>query len=48
MVIISATATLAIIPFGDVTENGVVLYGILLGIALALGRGLPKREFPPP
>jgi hypothetical protein len=25
--------------------SGVVLYGILLGIALALGRGLPKREF---
>jgi membrane protease YdiL (CAAX protease family) len=25
--------------------SGIVLYGILLGIAVALGRGLPKREF---
>lgn len=25
--------------------SGIVLYGILLGITLALGRGLPKREF---
>ena len=25
--------------------SGIVLYGILLGITLALGRGLPRREF---
>jgi NADH-quinone oxidoreductase subunit H len=34
LVIISATATLAIIPFGDVTENGVGLYGIDVPIGI--------------
>ena len=34
LVIVSATATLAIIPFGDVTENGVGLYGIDVPIGI--------------
>jgi NADH-quinone oxidoreductase subunit H len=34
LVIISATATLAIIPFGDVTENGIGLYGIDVPIGI--------------
>lgn len=29
----------------DTALSGIVLYGILLGIALSLARGLPRREF---
>ena len=29
----------------DTAISGIVLYAILLGIALSLGRGLPRREF---